>query len=96
MDMDMVGHFEYLAEDTTLISQGIKRPISLMHKNRSLNSGTDYRNSYDDKMVEIVAKRFAEEIELFGYTFETKFPAKRCSGTLSCVRDTLKNIEDNV
>lgn len=66
MSIDVLGHFEFLAEDTALIARRIKCPISLVHKNRSSNSGIDYRMSYDDEMIEIVATKFAEEIELFG------------------------------
>jgi hypothetical protein len=30
----------------------------------------DYREAYDDEAIEIIAGRYAEEIDLFGYSFE--------------------------
>lgn len=82
MKIDFLGHFEFLEEDMNLVAQKIGHPISLGHQNRSSNNASDYRKLYDTDMIEIVGSRFSEEIDLFGYAFDAKYPTRRYSKRL--------------
>jgi len=91
MKIGFLGHFEFLNDDVNSISKHIKCSISLGHENRSTNFSSDYQRYFDNEMIEIVASRFSEEIEPFGYTFERKQPSRRCSEHLDCYRETFRN-----
>ena len=66
--LDYIGRFENLHDDFAEICKrmGIK-PILLPH--RIQGTGGDYRESYDQESIKLVADVYKEEIELFGYTF---------------------------
>ena len=66
--MDFVGRFETRAKDLEYISSKIGIKInSNVHKR---NSGKKYYTEYyDDVTREIVAERYAQDIEYFGYKF---------------------------
>lgn len=83
MNIDYLGHFEYLPEDLEQISKQIGVQIKLSHHNKSTNTGLDYRKQYDDEMIEFVRNRFAEEIEFFSYSFEDRYPGNRVSSSLT-------------
>ena len=87
LSLDYVGHFEFLSEDFDCVLKQIGCPAAITHVNRSTNSAKDYRKAYDDEMIEIVASRFAEEIDLFGYKFEQREPEHRRSGPVDCPRN---------
>lgn len=65
--VDCVGRFECLQQDFESICQQLAIPCRLGHYNRS--SHADYRQ-YDDESIELVQQHLADEIELFGYTFD--------------------------
>ena len=79
---DFVGHLEHLHEDFDWLCQRLELPDSLVLEqlNRSSNSDRDYREFYTPALVDIVAGRFANDVETFGYSFEQRAPARRCSG----------------
>ena len=80
---NFIGHYEYLAEDFAAVAKVLGIPSSeLPHLNRSSNSHVDYRAHYTERSIEIIRSIFHEDIELFGYTFEQKHPARRCSGMI--------------
>ncbi len=68
-NVDYIIRFERLADDFRSVCAilGIP-PVSLPQYNRS--SRVHYSKYYDDKLRELVRKRFAVEIERFGYTFD--------------------------
>ena len=68
-NVDYVMRFENLAEDfrTVCGTLGIS-PATLPRYNRS--NREHYSKYYDAELRELVTKRFAREIERFGYTFE--------------------------
>jgi chondroitin 4-sulfotransferase 11 len=68
---DFVGHFETLGEDFSYVAQRIGVPeLQLPHLLRSKNrGGRSYSEFYDDRLVELVHDRYAEDIERFGYSF---------------------------
>ncbi len=80
--MDFVGHYEHLHDDLKGIGERIGVDMSIPHLNRSSSSKVDYRERFDAEMREIVARRFAGDIERFGYVFDQPEPTRRCSGPL--------------
>jgi len=69
--LDFIGRFERLHEDfEEACRQGGIPQISLPHKRRSRERKKDYRTYYDDVTAELIAKHYAEDIQLFGYTFD--------------------------
>ncbi len=72
---EFIGRFENLAADFVRMCElvGIDPP-ELPHTNQLLASGPvlgpDWRSLYDDESRRWIAKRFAGDIDMFGYTFE--------------------------
>jgi hypothetical protein len=68
---DFIGRFENLAEDTRIILAefGIYFLPPVPHIKQSRNYG-DWREYYNNTTRQIVAERFARDIEVFGYAFE--------------------------
>jgi len=68
-NVDYVMRFETLADDFRHVSAALDIPAApLPRYNRS--SREHYAKYYDDELRELVRKRFAPEIERFGYTFD--------------------------
>ena len=67
--VDFVGRFERLAEDFEEVIRCIDIEIEpLGHLNRS--RAHDYRDYYSTESIDLVARYWHDEIELFGYAFE--------------------------
>jgi hypothetical protein len=68
-NVDYVMRFETLADDFRHVCAALDIPVApLPQYNRS--SREHYAKYYDDELRELVRKRFAPEIERFGYTFD--------------------------
>lgn len=65
---DFIGRFESLSLDFETAMERIgARGVSLPHVRSS--AGTDYRAYYTDRLANMVAERYARDIELFGFGF---------------------------
>ena len=62
--VDFVGHFETLQDDWNSLRGRFDLP-ALPHQNKSRH--VDYREAYTPELAAIAAKRYARDIELFGY-----------------------------
>ncbi len=70
VSMDFIGRFESLAQDYEKVALALKLETSeLPHEIKG--SGSNYRDHYDSQSKELVAKIYREDVETFGYTFES-------------------------
>jgi Sulfotransferase family len=65
--VSFVGRYENLDKDFASVCDWLGVDLVLPHINRSTH--TDYHDYYNDETRQIVAGRFADDIEVFGYRF---------------------------
>ncbi len=66
--VDYIGRFENIVEDTGVVFKKLCiEGASLPHKN--ISEHRNYRTYYTDETRDIVAERYARDIEYFGYEF---------------------------
>jgi hypothetical protein len=72
--VDFIGRFELLATDFAKVCDcvGIVPPLALPHVFNS-HRACHYSNYYDEESADWIRKRFAVDIEQFGYEFEQPF-----------------------
>ena len=68
--LDYIGRFETLDKDFQNICNEMRiSSIVLPHEKKG--SGQDYRKNYDESSIDLVTEFYKEEIEIFGYSFES-------------------------
>ncbi len=65
--VDFVGRYEALADDFARVAERLGLEARLPHANTSAHGS--YRDYYNDATRDVVARRFARDIEHFGYRF---------------------------
>lgn len=65
--VDLVGRFENFEDDANLVLKRIGIDASVPRLNTSTR--TDYRDYYTPRTRELIGRRFARDIEAFGYEF---------------------------
>lgn len=68
-EVDFIGRFERLEEDFERIRMRLGVPKRLASKNRGRSRPDSYRPSYDQEMIDRVARVYRRDIELFRYSF---------------------------
>jgi hypothetical protein len=69
--VDFVGRYEQLSADFTLVQQMIALPAIHLPRLQAARYLVRYMKYYSPRTRRIVAERFAKDIELFQYKFET-------------------------
>ncbi|MEQ8992757.1 MAG: sulfotransferase family 2 domain-containing protein [Pseudomonadales bacterium] len=67
--IDYVGRYERLIDDFHWVTSTIGLPTRSLPRLQATTSAVDYRTNYDDQTREVVARRYARDIELFSYSF---------------------------
>lgn len=68
--VDFIGFYENLAEDFAHIAKKLKINTALRESNRNPKRERKFQDSYTDETRRLVAEAYAEDIALFGYTFD--------------------------
>jgi len=69
--LSYIGFYENLASDFAVVTrQVLRQPSQLSHDNKTGGVEHDYRTAYTDRMKEIVARFYADDIALLGYDFD--------------------------
>jgi Sulfotransferase family len=68
--LDFVGYLENIKEDFGFVAKKLGIPAQLIETNRNAGREKDYRPYYTNETREIVARVYAEDLRLLGYTFD--------------------------
>lgn len=68
--LDFIGYFENLTSDFAHICQQLNIQSTLLETNRNPERARDYRSYYTEETRAIVARVYAEDIQMLGYAFD--------------------------
>ena len=74
--VDYIGYFEYLNDDFRMVQNYLQIQSDLQHLNKTDGSKKKYTDYYTEATQKIVADVYREDIELFGYDFDS-LPKRR-------------------
>lgn len=75
--VDFIGFYENLAADFLFVSKKLNLQATLSEENRNPIRARSYLDYYTDETRRIVADAYAEDIQLFGYSFDnSSLPAQ--------------------
>jgi hypothetical protein len=66
---DIIIKYEYLDEAIDILNKKLKYPIQKQTKNITRNKQKNYKEYYDEEMIELVKKKCSRELEYFHYDF---------------------------
>ena len=69
LKVDHVARFENYAEECKYLMRRLNLTFNIKDVNKSYSSHVDYRDYYNDELIEMVAKKHKSDIELFGYIY---------------------------
>jgi len=70
VELDFIGRFENINEDFEFVYESIGEvPTLLTNRRRERSSHKHYTEYYNEETKQIVAKKFAKDIDYFGYEF---------------------------
>ncbi len=70
IDLDFVGRFEDLNNDSQRVFKKLGIVRDLPPPRRVIRKKIDYRTQFDTASTDLIAEAYAEEIELFNYSFD--------------------------
>ena len=68
--VDFIGFYENLVPDFCAVRDRVNPSATLQEKNRNWLRDKDFRDIYTDETRAIAAEVYADDIKLFGYTFD--------------------------
>ena len=69
-DLDFIGKLENIQEDFSVVCEAIGKPAEELVNDKShMSKHNHYTEYYNDETREIVAEKYAKDIEYFGYKF---------------------------
>ena len=90
--LDFIAYYENLSEDFARIARQLKLDATLQKLNRNYTRNRDYREYYTPESRAIVAKVFADDLRLLGYSFDnTDLPNQLASSGMSAFNSMSQN-----
>lgn len=74
--LDFVGSVENLSDDFAAVSEHLGVPKKSLQHIRDGKTG-NYRDHYDPELIKFVGDAYADEIALFGYSFDSEGPSRQ-------------------
>ena len=69
LGVDFIGRFESLERDFAQVSRQVGLPSSALPRLQAAKTAVDYVDYYDVELRKLVASRFRDDIDTFGYEF---------------------------
>jgi hypothetical protein len=92
--VDFIGYYENIAPDFVRICERLKIRVTLREENQNPIRTRDYREYYTEETRRIVAEAYAEDIELFGYSFDNSSLPNQLSARSGLVGSGPNSIEN--
>ena len=69
-ELDYIGRFEEMEKNFDFLIDRFKLDVEIPPHIHNIDGKPSYRDHYEDKTIDLVAKLFEEDIKEFGYNFE--------------------------